>query len=105
MAGMIPSTFGEKHEGLDCLLVLDAYVGCPACIFEIAMFRADTGIVESGGDGIGIMNLAVSILKQVGLVAVKDADTSGGYACCMMSRRNALSRSLDADHFNAGVRP
>jgi hypothetical protein len=52
------------------------------------MFRSDTGIIQSGGDGVGRQGFALLIRHQVAFEAVDDARFPAqiGAACCPVSR-------------------
>ena len=49
----------------------------PANVFQVAVLWPHARIVEAGGDGVGVEDLAVSILHQVGAIAMQHADGAG----------------------------
>ena len=61
------------------------------------MFRADTGIVQPGGNRVGVDDLAVIILQQIGAVAVQDAGAAALEAGGVLVGVQAQPGGLDAD--------
>ena len=55
----------EQMERLKGLGVVDLPVLGPARVFQVAMLGANPWIVQSRGDAVGLLNLAVPVLKQV----------------------------------------
>ena len=55
--------FRAELEGLQRLLIGGGDIGGPPHIMQPGMLRPDPGIVESRGDGVGIDNLAIFVLK------------------------------------------
>jgi len=62
------------------------------------MLRPYAGVIQTGRDGVGMGNLTIIVLQQIGLVAVKDTDCSGAKRGSMMTGRDTVTRSFHADH-------
>ena len=88
---MIPSTRQQ------CFVIRHGHVACPAAVLEPGVLGADPGIVEPGGNGMGLADLPVGILQDIGAVSVQHAHASGRKRRSMMAGGNALARRLDAD--------
>lgn len=58
--------FGEGLEGVECGGVADLGVLDAAGVVPVAVFGADAGVVEAGGDGVDGGGLAVGVLEDVG---------------------------------------
>lgn len=56
--------FAEGVEGFDGFVVGDGLVFDAADFFEEGVFGADAWVVESGGDGVGVGDLAVVGLEE-----------------------------------------
>ena len=60
-------------EGIERFLIGRGLVFHAADIVQPAMFGANAGIIEAGRDRVGLLDLAVLVLQQIGLVTVEDA--------------------------------
>src|SRR4029079_3702832 len=70
-------------KGVERLLVRCRHVAHPAGVAEPRMLGADAGIIEPSGDGVPLQDLAVTVLEQVGAVAVEDARAAAIHRCSM----------------------
>ena len=70
---MMPSKRQQVVEGLQGFGVGDPDVLGAGAILQPGMLGADARIVEAGGDRVGLDDLAVFVLQQVGAVAVQHA--------------------------------
>lgn len=61
------------------------------------MLGADTGVVETGGDGVGLLDLAILVLQQVRASAVQHARPSGREGTRVLARQPLLTASLYAN--------
>jgi len=61
----------EQLKSFEGFFIGDAGISRPAAVFEEAVFRADTGIVQTGRNTVCFQNLAVFILQYVGFRAVQ----------------------------------
>ena len=91
---------GEILECIDRLIIGNCHILGPSCIVKICVFRSDSRIVKTCGDGIYRGDLSVLILTEVGLHAVENSETS-----CRDGRRclccvHAASCCLAADKLN-----
>ena len=73
MAGMIPSVrLSSASASIASASVTGRYVARPVC-GEVGVLRADAGVVEAGGDRVGLDGLAVLVLEDEGAGAVQHA--------------------------------
>src|ERR1017187_7374073 len=64
---------GGQVVGLERFGVGDGFVTGPADFFPVAVFGADAGIVEARRDRVHVRRLAILVLQDVTVAAVKDA--------------------------------
>src|SRR5690606_37947849 len=62
---------GQAMEGFQCLLVGDPDVLGTAAVLEESVLRADAGIVQAGGDRMGLGDLAVVVAGRGGAGAME----------------------------------
>src|SRR3546814_11248921 len=67
------------------------------------MLGPDAGIVEAGGDRVGVDDLAVVVLQQVGAVAVQHARAAARERCGVLPAGDAVTGRLDPDDAHALV--
>ena len=67
------------------------------------MFRTDTGIVKSCGNGVNGCDLTVFILAEIGLHPVEDADSAGIDGCRRFKGVNASACRFAANQTNARI--
>ena len=65
-------------ERSQCFIVGDRGVFDATDVVQPGMFRTDAWIVETGGNRVGVDDLAVVVLQQEGAVAVKYARNAAG---------------------------
>ena len=70
---------------------------------EPGVFRPDSGIVQSGGDGMGGLGLAVLVLEYEGSHAMQHADFPSRDRRGMASALDALAAGLEAVQRHVGV--
>src|SRR5690606_511301 len=85
------------------LVVVDDDVACPAGVLEPCMLGTDAGVVETGRHRMGLDDLAVVVLQQVGAVAVQHARRAPVERRGMAARGDALAPGLDAHELDAGL--
>src|SRR5438067_1542894 len=66
-------------------------------VLQPGVLGTDARVVQAGRDRVGLDDLAVLVLQQVGAVAVQDAREAGAQRRRMLAAVNALARRLDAD--------
>src|SRR5258707_3782305 len=72
----------------------------PAQVVEPGMFRADAGIIEAGGDRMGLLDLAVVVHQQVRAIAAEDARPAarnGGRILAALNAKPSALSALDLD--------
>ena len=89
---------GEFLEGGKGFVVGGVGVFDATDVLEIGVFRADGGVVESSGNRVGELDLAVVIGEQPGLGALKDAKLAALETGSVLFRKDAETTGLDADH-------
>ena len=70
---------------------------------QVAVLRADARVVESGGDGVCVDDVAVGGLKEHRLGAVQHAEASAVYARGVFARCKPLASGLDADELDGRI--
>ena len=65
-----------------------------AGIVQGRVLRADRGIVETGGDGMGEGDLAVVVLQNIGVGALQNAGRSAAEARGVLAERRRRGRRL-----------
>ena len=83
---------GERL-GIGRVSVFDA-----ADILEISVFRSDSGIIETGRDRMGQLDLTVGIGEQPGLCALQDTELAALESCGMTLGHDAITAGFDTDH-------
>ena len=72
-AGMMPSVRARSRAAARAAVVGDSGVFGAALVGEPGVLGTDGGIVEPGGDGVRRSDLAVGVLQDVGVRALKNA--------------------------------
>ena len=93
---------GAKLEGLQRFRVRRRHVFRAPCILEPGVLRPDSGVVEAGGDGMRVGNLAVLVLEQIGAVAMQNARRAAGEGSRMLPALQPVARRFHPD--NADIR-
>src|SRR5229473_7940469 len=75
----------------------------PAHVAEPGMFRADAGIIEAGGDRMGLLDLSVVVHQQVRAIAVEHARPAARNGGRMLAALKAKPGGLDAVDLDHGV--
>ncbi len=99
-------TFGARqgHERLQAGRVVDGVILGAAQILEIGMLRPHAGVVESGGDGIHRIGLALlHYLQQIGTKAVQRAGLAVGERGRMLAGLATDARGLYAHQTHARI--
>ena len=92
-----------ETEGVQGFVVADADVIDAAGVFPEAVFGADAGIIESGGNGMNVGGLAVVVGEDVAEATVEYAGLAGRERSGVFARRGAAAAGLDADEANGFV--
>ncbi len=91
-------------KGLHRLLVGYCDVlGAPA-VFQPGVLGSDAGIVEPGRDRVGLDDLAVLVLQQVGAVAVEHAGLARAQGRCVLAALQPVTRRFHPDQAHLLVR-
>ena len=92
---------GAELEHFHRLIIRRGDVFGALGIVQEGVFRADAGIVQTGGDGMSVDDLPVIILQEIGLVAVEDARLAAFQRGGVLTGFDAVAGRLDADqaHF------
>src|SRR5262245_60491750 len=93
----------EKLDRVDRLSVRRRIESHPATIAQVAQFRPDSGIVESGSDGMSLGYLPLIILQHVALAAMQHAHRAALHRRRMLASAKALTRRLDAQHLHISI--
>ena len=88
-------------ERLHGFVVGDRHVLDAADLVQPGVLGADAGVVEAGGDRVGVGDLPVGVLQQVGAVAVQHARGAAGHAGRVLAGVDAVAGRIDADDLHA----
>ncbi|MHC2523324.1 hypothetical protein ACVIEM_000409 [Rhizobium leguminosarum] len=94
---------GEGLESLERFVVHDRHIVDTAGIVQPGMFGTDAGIIETGRNRMAFLDLTVTILQQIGAVAVKHAGRTGGDRGAMFVALQTLAAGFDADDLHRGI--
>src|SRR6202030_717854 len=67
-------------------------------LVQPGVLGADSGVVETGGNRMGVADLPGLALPQVGTVAVQHARRAAGQGGAVQPGLDAVAAGLDADH-------
>ena len=93
----------QELKSVHCLGVGDRLVVRASNLGEPGVLGSYAGIVQSSGDGMGRLGLAVLVLENEGAHAMQHADLSCRDSRGMPLRLNALSASLESVERDVGV--
>ena len=100
---MMPSRREQSWKASSASLSVHGAVFRPARLVQEGVLRPDARIVETGRDRVGVDDLAVLVLQQVGAVAVQDAGLAAGERGRVHAGLDAMAAGFDADHPDALV--
>ena len=90
-------------EGVQRLLIGYRDVFDAALLVQPGVFGANAGVVQTGGDRVGVGDLTVTVLQQVGAVAVQHAGRAALQAGGVLAGVDAVTGRFHADHLHLGV--
>src|SRR5690606_35620903 len=90
-------------EGAQRLVIGDRYVLDAADIVQPGVLGADAGVVEAGGNRVGVDDLPVVVLQQEGAVAVQHAGGTAVHAAGVLAGVDAVAGGFHADDLHGGV--
>ena len=108
-AGMMPSVRERSFAASSAAWIVHRGIFGAMLVGEPGVLRADGRIVEAGGNGMRRGNLAVFILQDVGVGALKNAGARAGESLMRGEARRVFTQSIaaaagfDADHFHVGI--
>src|SRR3990172_11619753 len=85
----------KELEGPQCLIIRGICIINPPLVPQICVLRPYTGIIQPCGDGMCIKHLAVFILQEITLGALKDTERASCKPCCMSPALYPLSPCLN----------
>ena len=94
---------GKVLKCFYCFFVCNRYIFCTSCIIEMCMFRSDSRIVQTCGNGIYRCDLAVFVLTEIGFHSVEDSKFSGCDSCCCLCCVYTTTCCLTSDQTNVFV--
>jgi hypothetical protein len=95
--------FGERAEGGKGFVVCGVVIVDAAGVAVVAVFWANCGVVEAGGDGVGELDLAVRVREEPGFGALEDSEFAALEARGMTASHDAVAAGFDAGHFDGFV--
>ncbi|MCY1391613.1 hypothetical protein D9M71_64610 [compost metagenome] len=90
-------------ERIQRFVVGDADVLDTLHFVQVGVLRADARVVQAGGNRVGVGDLAVAVLQQVGAVAVQYARDAAGQACGVFVGIDAVAAGFNTDDVYAQV--
>ncbi|MBA7587028.1 hypothetical protein ES708_29038 [subsurface metagenome] len=87
----------EELKAFKGFLVGHRHILGAATVLEIAVLGTDTGVIQTRRDAVRLPDLAVLVLKDVGLGAVENAHRSRHQGGGVLAAFDAPARRLDAD--------
>lgn len=72
-------------------------------ILPVGQLRADTGVIETGRDGVGVGDLAVLVLQDVGTDTVQDTLAASSEGGTVAGSVNTVTTGLNTKELDAGV--
>ena len=90
-----PSSPADCLKCIQRLVVGGRLVAHPPAVFEPAVFRSDSGIVQPGGNRVGRQHLAIFILQQIAQASMQDARLPGRESGTVVSGPNSLPPGFD----------
>lgn len=72
-------------------------------ILPVGQLGADTGVIETGGDGVGVLDLTELVLQDVGADTVQNTLTTGGKGGTVAGSVDTVTTGLNTEHLDAGV--
>ena len=101
--GDYPLQAAQRIERGNRLFVGDDGILGPADVVEVAVLRADAGIVETRRHGVRVEDVAVVRLEEHRLRAVEHAEASAVDGRRMFAGLDALSSGFNADKLHSGI--
>jgi len=99
-----PFGLGKELKTPEGRLVVHCDVADPAAVLERAVLRADPGVVEPWGKGVGTLDLSPPVLEEVAHGPVEDPRGAADKGRRVMPCLKPFSRRLDAYEPHALVR-
>lgn len=94
---------GEVLESIDGFFIRGVRVFGATGVPEVGVLGSDGGIIEAGGDGVGIEYLAVLVLQDKGAGALENAEAATVEAGRVFAGSEAPATGLYADEADGGV--
>ena len=98
----------HSHESPHRLIIIDRHIFGAAAVFQLAMFRADAGIIQPGRNRMRLDDLPIRILHQVDACRAARPPWLGGQRRGMPAAGDPVPPastpiSLHAWHFDIGI--
>ena len=100
------NAFGSRKfvEGGESLVVRGVDVVGATLVTQVAMLGANGGVIQTGGDGVGKLDLAVFVREEEGLGALQDTEASAlETGRVLLADAHAFATRLDANHADGFV--
>ncbi len=99
-----PLVSGKEGEGVKGLLVRDGVKLDASGVAEGGELRADPRVVEAGGDGMGLLDLAILVEEEIGLVALDDTEVAATvHSARVVPNLAAATAGFTADQSRGGT--
>lgn len=94
---------GHQTETLKGLSIRGSHELGAQGILPVGQFGTDTGVIETGRDGVGVRDLAVLVLQDVGTDTVQDTLATGSEGGTVAGSVDTVATGLDTEELDAGV--
>ena len=88
----------QSMKSCQSLIIVSRDILNPADILQPGVLRPYAGVIESGRHRVGLKDLSVFILHQIGAVTVQNARTADRQRGCVLTGLQALATRLNAVH-------
>ena len=98
-----PLQAAQQLQGLEGLAVGHGAVFGPADRLEVAVFRAHTGIVQTGADRMGLLDLTLTVLQQQTHGPMQHAHAALGDGGGMATGGHTIASGFHTDQPHGGI--
>ena len=93
----------EVLKAEECFGIGGGDEACAAAVLPAGELRADTRVVETGGHGVGVLDLAILVLQNVGTHTVEDTRLATSESGTVAVGLDTITASLNTEELDAGI--
>src|SRR2546422_10130860 len=93
----------QLMKGVKRFTVSNTGVGHAATVMKLGVFRPDSRIIKTGGNGMRRYDLTIRILQDVGKRSVQDTGPAARKTRSVVAQLRPAASGFDADHLNLFV--